>query len=100
MDVDVIGIDSTVGLGEFRKATNNRFALQGNLDKDILKQSELEIYEAVEKIFEEYDYQTGHIFNLGTGITPDIDPSKVSVLIDAVKEISPKFNRKVGNAEI
>ena len=51
-------------------------------------------------MFKEYDYKTGHIFNLGTGITPDIDPSKVSVLIDAVKEISPKFNREVKNAEV
>ena len=100
MDVDVIGIDSTIGLGEFRKATNNRFAVQGNLDKDTLKLSEKEIHEAVEKLFKEYDFNTGHIFNLGTGITPDIDPSKVNVLIDAVKEISPKFNREVKNAEV
>ena len=99
MDVDVIGVDSTMGLGEFRKATNNRFAVQGNLDKDVLKLGEQEIYQAVEKIFREYDYNTGHVFNLGTGITPDIDPSKVNVLIDVVKEISPKFNGKEENAK-
>ena len=100
MNVDVIGIDSTIGLGEFRKATNNRFAVQGNLDKDILKLSDQEIHKAVERLFKEYDYETGHIFNLGSGITPDIEPSKVGVLIDAVREISPKFNRKARNAEV
>ena len=100
LNVDVIGIDTTIGLGEFSKATNNRFAVQGNLDKDILKLSDQEIHEAVEQLFKEYDYETGHIFNLGSGITPDIEPSKVGVLIDAVREISPKFNRKVRNAEV
>ncbi|MBU6477577.1 MAG: hypothetical protein KGQ32_06610, partial [Xanthomonadaceae bacterium] len=26
----------------------------------------------------------GHVFNLGHGITPDVDPEHVAVLVDAV----------------
>jgi uroporphyrinogen decarboxylase len=30
----------------------------------------------------------GHVFNLGHGITPDVDPDRLGVLIDAVHELS------------
>ena len=42
------------------------------------------------KTLASFPYETGHVFNLGTGITPDIDPDKVSFLIDTVKELSSK----------
>jgi len=35
--------------------------------------------------------QRGHIFNLGHGLLPDLDPSRVEALIQAVIELSPQY---------
>jgi uroporphyrinogen decarboxylase len=35
----------------------------------------------------------GHVFNLGHGITPEIDPENVRVLVEAVRELSPAYHR-------
>ena len=31
------------------------------------------------------DQPSGHVFNLGHGITPDVDPERVAVLVDTVR---------------
>ena len=94
LNVDVIGIDSTINIGEFKKLVEGKFALQGNLDVNILKLSDKEMHNEVENILESYNETTGHIFNLGTGITPDINPDKLKALIDILANISPKYNVK------
>ena len=94
LNVDVIGIDSSVKIGEFRKALNDKFAIQGNLDKEILKLNEDQIFTAVDGVLNEYGCNTGHIFNLGTGITPDIQPEKVECLLNAVEQLSPQYNQR------
>ena len=35
----------------------------------------------------------GHVFNLGHGITPDVDPDNLQALINAVSELSPAFHQ-------
>ena len=94
LEVDVIGIDSSIGLGEFRRAVGDKFAVQGNFDKDILKLDDAAIYDSVDSLLNEYGFSSGHIFNLGVGITPDIDPEKVKTLVDAVRELSPSYNKR------
>jgi uroporphyrinogen decarboxylase len=32
------------------------------------------------------------VFNLGHGITPDIDPEHLGALVDAVHELSPQYH--------
>ena len=59
-----------------------------------MKEEEKIIIEKVEDTLKKYNSKTGHIFNLGTGITPDIDPDKVKLLIDILADISPKYNVK------
>ena len=39
----------------------------------------------------------GHIFNLGHGILPDVDPENAKALVQYVKEVSITFHR--GDAE-
>jgi uroporphyrinogen decarboxylase len=39
-----------------------------------------------------YGKGPGHVFNLGHGITPDIDPDNLGVLLDAVHELSPQYH--------
>ena len=49
---------------------------------------------SVNNILKDYNNPSGHIFNLGTGITPDIHPDKVKYLIDVLADVSPQYNVK------
>ena len=90
----MLGLDSTSDIGVIKKVIGNKYALQGNLDVNILKEEERIIVKKVDETLKKYNSKTGHIFNLGTGITPDIDPNKVKLLIDILADISPKYNVK------
>lgn len=94
LDIDVLGIDSTTDIGAIKKQIGNKFAIQGNLDVNVLKKDESDIIKAIEDTLISYGSKSGHIFNLGTGITPDINPDKVKMLIDNLANISSKFNVK------
>ena len=94
IDLDVLGVDSSVNIGLIKQQIGNKFALQGNLDVDVLKLDESKMRLAVENILSNYNSPSGHVFNLGTGITPDIKPDKVKMLIDILADISPKYNVK------
>jgi uroporphyrinogen decarboxylase len=87
---DVISVDWSVNLREARQRTGNKIALQGNLNPSILCQSEKIIRAEVARILAEYGSGAGHIFNLGHGITPDVPPEHVAVLVDAVHTLSEK----------
>lgn len=94
LEIDVLGIDSTTDIGVIKKQIGNKFALQGNLDVNILKKDQSDIIKAIKHTLNSYGSKSGHIFNLGTGITPDINPDKVKMLIDNLANISSKFNVK------
>ena len=94
LDIDVLGIDSTTEIGVIKKQIGDKFALQGNLDVNILKKDEKGIIIEIKKILTSYGSNSGHVFNLGTGITPDINPDKVKILIDNLADISSKINVK------
>ena len=94
MNIDVLGIDSSANIGVIKQHVKNKYALQGNLDVEVLKQDEKTMRKAVENILTSYNSPSGHVFNLGTGITPDINPDKVKMLIDILADISPKYNVK------
>lgn len=89
---DGLGVDWHTSLDEARRLTGDRVALQGNLDPATLRLSSAEIEEGVARVLSEYGPGSGHVFNLGHGITPDIDPGKVSVLVDAVHRLSPPYH--------
>lgn len=82
--MDALGLDWTVSLGEVRKATKERVALQGNLDPAALVAPEPQLRAAVRAVIEDYGAGPGHVFNLGHGITPDIDPDQLTIVIDEV----------------
>jgi len=89
-----LGIDWTTHIGEARKRVGHRVALQGNMDPAILRASPKRICQEVETILSQYGPGEGHVFNLGHGITPDIDPAHAGAFIDAVHEISVKSHQK------
>jgi uroporphyrinogen decarboxylase len=89
---DALGVDWTTDLATARELVADKVALQGNLDPATLRESPAVIREGVARTLASYGKGPGHVFNLGHGITPDIDPDHVSVLVDAVHELSPQYH--------
>ena len=65
---------------------SGKVSLQGNLNPKILLESNEVIKRETYKILDAFEDYPGYIFNLGHGITPDIDPEKVSYLTDIIRE--------------
>lgn len=91
---DALGIDWTIDLADARIATADRVALQGNMDPSILYASPARIREEVAQVLESYGCGPGHVFNLGHGIHPDVNPEHAAALIQAVHELSPAYHAK------
>jgi len=89
---DALGVDWTCDLGEARSRVGDKVALQGNLDPAVLLSSELCIREQVKAVLASYGHGSGHIFNLGHGVTPDVPPEHVAVMVEAVHEFSPSYH--------
>lgn len=68
------------------ESLKNDIAIQGNLDPKVLSKSDETIQEEVRKICSIMKGYPGFIFNLGHGITPDIEPAKVEVMIKTIRE--------------
>ena len=90
---DVMGLDWTMDLGEVRKLTEDKIALQGNLDPTVLYAPVSIIEEKVKKVLDSYGKGSGHIFNLGHGILPDIEPEHVKALVKYVKSKSVEYHQ-------
>ena len=89
---DVVGLDWTMNLGDVRKKIGDKVALQGNLDPTKLYSSEDGIKKEASKVLESFGKGSGHIFNLGHGILPDVPPANAKLLVDFVKEESKKYH--------
>jgi uroporphyrinogen decarboxylase len=89
---DALGVDWTTDLATAREYVEDRVALQGNLDPATLRESPEVIRQGVADTLASYGRGPGHVFNLGHGITPDIDPEHLGVLVDAVHELSPQYH--------
>jgi uroporphyrinogen decarboxylase len=85
---DAVGIDWTTDLAEARHAVEGRVALQGNLDPAALFAPPEVLRAETLRVLASYGDGPGHVFNLGHGITPDVDPDRVAVLIDTVQSYS------------
>lgn len=88
----MIGVDWNIGLNVARAQVGQKVALQGNMDPAILLTDPATIRQEVKTILQAYGKGSGHVFNLGHGITPDVPPEHVSVLVDAVHEFSQPFH--------
>ena len=93
-DCDALGVDWNTDLSMARKLVDDKVALQGNLDPATLRESPDTIRKGVADTLASYGNGPGHVFNLGHGITPDIDPDNLGVLVDAVHELSPTYHEK------
>ncbi len=87
-----LGLDWTVDIGEARRRVGARVALQGNLDPAVLYAPAARIRERVAGVLESFGKGSGHVMNLGHGLQPDMDPARVGVFADAVRELSPAWH--------
>ena len=88
-----VGIDWTVDMGDARRRVGDKVAIQGNLDPCALYAPPERIREEVAAILAGYGAGAGHVFNLGHGIQPFVDPAHVAVLVDAVHELSVPYHQ-------
>jgi uroporphyrinogen decarboxylase len=89
---DVISVDWTLELEKVRRKIGDKLAIQGNLDPTVLYANPSFIKREARKVLESFGKGHGHIFNLGHGILPDVDPENVKVLVNYVKEESKSFH--------
>lgn len=91
---DALGLDWTVSLQEARARVGDKVALQGNLDPSVLYASPANIRVEVGKVLASYGKGPGHVFNLGHGIHPGVNPRHAAAMIEAVQELSPAYHEE------
>jgi len=89
---DALGLDWSTDLAMARKRVGDRVALQGNLDPAVLYATPEVIREQVGHVLAQFGQGSGHVFNLGHGITPDVDPENAGALVKAVHELSAQYH--------
>jgi uroporphyrinogen decarboxylase len=82
---DAVGVDWTTDLATARALVGDRVALQGNLDPSALFAGAETLQSETLRVLDSFGSGPGHVFNLGHGITPDVDPESVAVLVDTVR---------------
>jgi uroporphyrinogen decarboxylase len=90
---DALGLDWQTDIHHARMRVGSKVALQGNMDPITLYANSEVIREKVGSIFNKYGSGTGHVFNLGHGILPDMNPEHVKVMVDAVHELSEQYHK-------
>jgi uroporphyrinogen decarboxylase len=85
---DAVGVDWTTDLKDARASVGGRVALQGNLDPSALFAPPDTLRAEVLRVLRSYGTGSGHVFNLGHGITPEVDPDRVALLVETVQGFS------------
>ena len=90
-----VGVDWTVTLEDAARRTQGKVALQGNLDPAMLYGSPDALRSQVRAVLDSYrngngGSREGHVFNLGHGMSPDMDPEHVAALVDEVHRYSAR----------
>ena len=89
---DALGVDWTIDLTDARRLVRDKVALQGNLDPCTLYASPERIRREVGRVLASYGAGSGHVFNLGHGIHPDVNPDHAAAMVDAVHELSGPYH--------
>ena len=81
---DALGVDWQTPLGEARRRVGSRVALQGNMDPMALFGTPAAIEREAQRVLDAFGAGSGHVFNLGHGISQHTPPEHVAVLVEAV----------------
>jgi len=89
---DAMGLDWTANIGKIRELVGHKMALQGNIDPAILFANPEQIAAEARRVLDSYGpHNTGHVFNLGHGISQFTPPESVTVLVETVHSHSRKL---------
>lgn len=91
---DAVGLDWTMDIGRARALVGDKVALQGNLDPAILFAPPDVVVREACKVLEAFGHGSGHVFNLGHGISQHTPPEHVAALVHAVQTESVKYHQK------
>jgi uroporphyrinogen decarboxylase len=89
---NVVGLDWTVDLHEVRALIGDKVAVQGNFDPSYLYAAPEKIRAEVASLLRKYGHGSGHVFNLGHGILPDVPVEHARAFVRAVKEESAAYH--------
>ncbi|MFW5450841.1 MAG: uroporphyrinogen decarboxylase [Methylophagaceae bacterium] len=90
---DAVGLDWTTDLSKARQRVGDKVTLQGNMDPCVLYASADRVEQEVASVLASYGQgETGHVFNLGHGIHPTIEPEKMQRLVDSVHRLSKPYH--------
>ncbi|QIY78498.1 uroporphyrinogen decarboxylase [Chromobacterium violaceum] len=89
---DCVGLDWTTDIGQARARVGAKVALQGNFDPNALFAEPAAIEREVERILQSYGQGSGHVFNLGHGISQFADPAHAGALVEAVHRLSCDYH--------
>ena len=90
---DAVGLDWTIDIGAARARVGDKVALQGNFDPHALFANPDAIEKEVAAILASYGNGSGHVFNLGHGISQFTNPDHVTALVDAVHRLSRQYHQ-------
>ncbi|MFD1622486.1 uroporphyrinogen decarboxylase [Thalassotalea marina] len=90
---DAVGLDWTINIEDAKARVGDKVALQGNMDPSMLYAPKERIEQEVATILKGFGQSnTGHVFNLGHGIHPDVNPEHAGYFIDAVHRLSKPYH--------
>ena len=83
---DVIGLDWRIELKDGWQAVGHDRGVQGNLDPVTLLADLATLRDRTRDVLAQAEGRPGHIFNLGHGVMPEINPDNVKALVEMVHE--------------
>ena len=89
---DAVGLDWTIDIGNARRRVGDKVALQGNMDPSILLTTPDAVEAEARAILASYGQGSGHVFNLGHGISQFTPPENVSRLVETVRSASRAYH--------
>ncbi|KAI7873126.1 uroporphyrinogen decarboxylase [Mucor mucedo] len=90
---EVVSLDWTIDPAYARKMTNDKVALQGNMDPTVLYGGEDAIRTIATKMVHAFGKDSKHIVNLGHGILPTVDPEALKVYLETVQKVSAEIRK-------
>lgn len=82
---NILSVDWTQSLPEFRASLPPHVGVQGNLDPELLTGEPEIVATETARILREMAPTNGHIFNLGHGVTPSAKIECIQALVDTVR---------------
>ena len=67
---------------------DGNITIQGNLNPDFFKENNEEIELKAHEIFIKFKDRKNYIFNVGEGLTPDLDPEKIKIFLKTLRSLN------------